>query len=150
MAKKKHTRKSLILTSRGSGRRKIHYMSKLYRGKEHDYSILKQEFPSNRAWFSDKKVLLDLGFQGFDDLYETLEVWLPHKRKRVKKGLDNSLSEQQKQENKAQAQARIGVEHSIGGLKRFRIIYNQIRMKHQYDMDMILGICAGLWNFLIC
>lgn len=147
MAKKKHTRKALILTTKD---RKVRYMSNLYRGKVHDYAILKEEFPNKTKWFVDKKVLLDLGFQGFQNLYTTLETLLPHKRKRVKKGEENALSESQKQENKAQAQVRIYVEHSIGGIKRFRIIYNQIRMKRQHDMDITLGICAGLWNFLIC
>ena len=88
-------------------------------------------------------MLLDLGFQGFQNLYDALETLLPHKRKQAKKGENNTLTESQQQENKAQAQAR------IGGIKRFRIIYNQIRMKHQYDMEITLGICAGLWNFLI-
>ena len=136
------------MTSRGN--RKIHYVSKLYRGKDHDYNILKQEFPPEKGWFLDKKVLLDLGFQGFDHLYDASQIWLPHKRKRVKKGQDNSLTQEQRQENKVQSQARIGVEHRIGGLKRFRIIHNQIRIKLKYDIDMILGICTGLWNFLIC
>lgn len=132
-----------------TNKRKIHYLSKLYRGKEHDYAILKQEFPAQTPWFAHKKVRLDLGFQGFGTLYEALEVFLPHKRKRVKKGQDNALSEEQQQENKTQAQARIYVEHSIGGMKRFRIIHNQVRIKLQHDMDITLGVCAGLWNFLI-
>ncbi|HMP14981.1 MAG TPA: transposase family protein, partial [Saprospiraceae bacterium] len=68
----------------------------------------------------DKKVLLDLGFQGFQNLYDALETLLPHKRKQAKKGENNTLTESQQQENKAQAQARIYVEHSIGGIKRFR------------------------------
>lgn len=91
--KKKHTRKTLILTTKD---RKVHYMSNLYRGKVHDYAMLKQEFPSKAKWFVDKKVLLDLGFQGFQNLYDALETLLPHKRKRVKKGEENALTESQK------------------------------------------------------
>lgn len=130
--------------------RKIHYLSKIHIGKEHDYAILKAEFPSAKRWFADKIVRLDLGFQGFQDRYKTLKTYLPYKRKRVKKGEDNALSEPQKQENKTQAQARVCVEHSIGGMKRFRIIHHQVRIKLMYKLDMILGVCAGLWNFLIC
>jgi len=135
------------MTTKG---RKIGYLSKLYRGKVHDYAILKAEFPPQKKWFSTLKVRIDLGFQGFQDLYDTAQTFLPHKRKRVKKGEDNGLTQAQKQENKAQAQARVYVEHSIGGIKRFRIIFNQLRTKLHYKIDITLGICAGLWNFSIC
>lgn len=60
---------------------------------------------------------LDLGFQGFEDLYETKKTELPFKKKRVKKGVDNSLTPIQTSINKEQAQERIFVEHSIGGMK---------------------------------
>lgn len=146
MEKKKHTKKSLLLTTKD---RKIHYISNLYNGKTHDYSILKEEFDSAKEWFADKKVRLDLGFQGFQDTYKSKETYLPYKRKRAKKGEDNSLTQEQIEINKVQAKERIFVEHSIGGMKRFKIIYHQSTAKLHHKTNAIIGICAGLWNFII-
>ena len=134
--------------------RKIHYISNLYIGREHDYSILKAEFPANMPWFEDKEVHLDLGFQGFQDTYTTEKTYLPHKKKRTKKGMPNELSEEQKNSNKEQAKHRVVVEHSIGGMKRFSIIKHQINVKsirsiNTNVINTIIGVCAGLWNFLI-
>lgn len=137
----------MILTTK---KRKIYYISNIHIGKAHDYGILKTEFPSKNNWFKDKIVRLDLGFQGFEDLYETKKTYLPFKKKRVKKGVDNSLTPLQTSINKEQAQERIFVEHSIGGMKRFRIIHNQIRCKSNHKINTIIGVCAALWNFLIC
>lgn len=146
MVKKKHTKKALIITSKN---RRIHYISKLYIGKEHDYSILKQEFPPNKSWFKHKTVRLDLGFQGFQDIYQTKKTYLPYKRKRAKKGEKSILTAEQIAINKEQAKERIFVEHSIGGMKRFKIIYHQSTVKIYNKINAIIGICAGLWNFLI-
>lgn len=129
--------------------RRIHYLSLVEVGKTHDYEILKQIFAPHQDWFADKVVRLDSGFQGFDKLYPTVQTYLPHKRKRVKTGQDNALTEEQKIENKTQAGQRIYVEHSIGGIKRYRILHNQLRVKSTYHINIILGVCAGLWNFLI-
>jgi hypothetical protein len=146
VVKKKHTKKALIISTKS---RKIHYISNLYNGKNHDFTILKQEFPNNKQWFEYKKVRLDLGFQGFDDLYKTQTTYLPHKKKRAKKGENNELTPQQIDTNKEQGKHRIFVEHAIGGAKRFKIIAHQSTTKLHRITNTIIGICAGLWNFLI-
>jgi hypothetical protein len=47
------------------------------------------------------------------------------------------------------ASERIKVEHSIGGLKRYRILSDRLRT-HLIDLyDDILWVCAGLWNFYL-
>ncbi|HAD12929.1 MAG TPA: hypothetical protein DCF33_10895 [Saprospirales bacterium] len=38
------------------------------------------------------------------------------------------------------------MEHSIGGLKRYRILSDKLRMRDPRLYDSIVGICAGLWN----
>ena len=59
-------------------------MSKLYNGTKHDYSILKNEFPPSKDWFSNQKLLIDLGFQGFVDDYTCQDVKIPKRtRKRA-------------------------------------------------------------------
>jgi DDE superfamily endonuclease len=144
--KKRHTRKSLFAMGK---KKRIVYVSSLYSGSCHDYEILKQCFHPSQQWFEQLIVRMDLGFQGFADLYKCKKVFIPIKRKRVKKGCSNELSEEQKQINKQQAQQRVGIEHSIGGMKRYRILSNRLRIKSTKFIDSIIGLCAGLWNFLL-
>lgn len=111
--------------------------------------MLQTCFPAEQHWFKSLTLRLDLGFQGFQDLYQCRKVYLPIKKKRVAKAQSNELSEAQKQWNKQQAQQRIGVEHSIGGMKRYRILSNRLRLKSTALIDTIIGVCAGLWNFIL-
>jgi DDE superfamily endonuclease len=99
-------------------------------------------FPPGENWFSDYEVQLDLGFYGFEKLYECKKLKMPHKKPKGKE-----LTDEQKEENKGISSERVVVEHSIGGLKRYRILSDRLRMKN-YDLyDDILEICAGLWNY---
>ena len=83
-----------------------------------------------------------LAFLGFDKLYECRRLYLPHEKPK-----GGELSEERKAENKVAAGERIMVEHSIGGMKRYRILSERIRM-HDFELyDDILEVCAGLWNF---
>lgn len=76
--------------------------------------------------------------------YLSKSISIPHKKTKT-----TSLTESQKNENKQMASERIKVEHSIGGLKRYRILSDRLRI-HLIDLyDDILGICAGLWNFYL-
>ena len=44
------------------------------------------------------------------------------------------------------ASERVNVEHSIGGMKRYRILSDRLRI-HLIDFyDDVLGVCAGFWN----
>ena len=62
---------------------------------------------------------------------------------------NNPLTDTQKDENTRMASLRIKVEHSIGGMKRYRILSDRLR-NHLIDLyDDILGVCAGLWNFYL-
>ena len=94
--------------------------------------------------FEPHKKQLDLVFSGFDKNYECAIARLPHKKKYKKK-----LTENQKLENKEVSSERIPVEHSIGGMKRFRILADRVRMPHFELFDNIQGTYAGLWNFYL-
>jgi hypothetical protein len=100
-------------------------------------------------WFKHKSIRLDAGFQGFKDKYQCKKLYIPHKKKRVKKGVCNELSEAQKSCNKAQAAERIKVEHSLGGMKRYRIVSHRLTLKSTVIINCIIGVCAGLWNFVL-
>jgi DDE superfamily endonuclease len=67
----------------------------------------------------------------------------------VKKGASNELNEAQKSCNKAQAAERIKVEHGIGGMKRYRIVSHRLTLKSTAIINCIIGVCAGLWNFVL-
>lgn len=113
-------------------------------GRAHDFFILKTELPPQKKWFTKFKVRLDLGYQGFKDEYEYAELFIPHKKKR--KG---ELNEEQKTQNREISSKRIKVEHSIAGLKRYRILSERLRLRDFDLYDDIIGVCAGLWNFTI-
>lgn len=128
--------------------KKIHFLSKLVKGKTHDYQLLKDNFAKDVAWFEQKTVRIDLGFLGMSKDYRLGQVYIPYKKKRVKKGLSNELTTEQKEENKKQAQARVVVEHWIGKLKNFKILHQTIRIKDINVIDNILGIVSGIVNFI--
>lgn len=122
----------------------IRYISRSYFGRAHDFGILKTEFPPHKAWFRRFKIRLDLGFLGFEDLYPCQQLYLPNKKPKKQE-----LTDEQKNENKAQASERVLIEHSIAGLKRYRFLSDRLRAHDPKLYDLVLGVCAGLWNFNI-
>jgi hypothetical protein len=143
--KKAHTDIGLCMSDRN---RYIYYVSNYYPGKNVDYGILKKEFPPEKDWFKTKRILLDLGFVGFEKDYNFMEVFIGHKKPRKsKKNPEPELTEIEKQWNKVVAQKRIFVEHAIGGMKIFRILKNKSRLKIKELKNIILGVAAGLWNY---
>lgn len=124
--------------------RRILYVSECYVGKEHDFGILKNEFPPGLGWFKDHAVQLDLGFLGFGEYYECKQLEIPHKKPKKAE-----LREALKKENQIMSSKRITVEHAIGGMKRYRILSDRLRNRDFDFYNKTLGICAGLWNFLI-
>ena len=88
------------------------------------------------------EVRLDLAFLGFDKVYEYKQLYVPHKKPK-----GGELNEEQKAENKVAAGEPIMVEHSIGGMNRYRILSERLRV-HDFKLhDDMLGVRAGLWNF---
>lgn len=133
--------KTLVISNLG---RKILYLSKCWVGKVHDFKLLKLEFPPEQEWFKNFRVRVDLGYLGFDQEYECKALRLPHKKPKKQE-----LSVEQKQENRRFAQERVGVEHAIGGMKRYRILSDRLRI-HDFDLyNDVLEVCAGLWNFYL-
>lgn len=127
-----------------SSDKKVLYLSNCWIGKTHDYTMLKQEFPPEENWFKKFVVRVDLGYLGIDKDYVCKEIILPHKKKKKQE-----LSEEQKNENKNKSKERIHVEHSIGGMKRYRILSERLRI-HDFGLyNDVLEVCAGLWNFYL-
>lgn len=124
--------------------RKVLYVSNCWVGKTHDYRMFKEEFPPEQDWFKDFQVQVDLGFLGIDKDYICKELLIPNKKKKKQE-----LSPEQKRENKLLASERIEVEHAIGGMKRYRILSDRLRVQDVRLYNVILGVCAGLWNFYL-
>ena len=126
----------------------ILYLGQTFTGRNHDYSMLKQEFPPDQDWFVDIDVLVDLAYLGMPTAYRSESIQLPHKKPRKsKKNPVTLLTDEQKTENRALSQIRIFVENAIGGIKRYNILVHRFR-NHKFGFeDDVIGICAGLWNF---
>lgn len=103
--------------------------------------MLKEEFPPSFNWFSDLKVRVDLGFAKD---YVCKQLIIPKKASKY-----HQLTENDRAENKQKAKERIYVEHSICGLKRYRILSDRLRIHDSQLYDDLLEICAGLWNFYL-
>jgi hypothetical protein len=123
----------------------IFYLSKLEVGKVHDYKILKNNFSPSLDWFSNLVTHIDLGYQGFESDYLAKTVLIPFKKRKD----EQELCDLKKAYNRKLAQWRVGIEHAIGGMKRYRILAERIRLKSTDQINMILEVCAGFWNLRI-
>jgi hypothetical protein len=106
--KKLHTLKAMAITTKTKA---IKYLSAVYVGTSHDFSILKTGFPPIKGWFKEFNLKVDLGYLGIAKEYECKSLSIPHTRTKNK-----PLTEQQKSENKQMAAERICVENSFAGL----------------------------------
>ena len=107
----------------------------------HDYQFFKDE---NIGDFIPENIpcWLDNGFLGIKKDYPNLNVKMPKKKPKGKE-----LSKKDKNENKQISSIRILSEHTIGGVKRYKIvsdIYRNIKEKFE---DKIMLVACGLWNY---
>lgn len=123
---------------------RIDYLSPCFSGKVHDITLLKTVFPPEEKWFDNYSIQADLGYLGFDKSYECGEIELPIKKKK-----NEVLTQEQKSINQRISSQRVAVEHGIGGMKRYRILSNCLRMRDLKAYDRKLEVCAGLWNFYL-
>jgi len=128
----------------------IVFLGRTFSGHNHDYSLLKEEFPPDADWFRDIQVRVDLGYQGIQSDYKSDQIEIPHKKPRKsQKNPNPELSAVQKAVNKALSQVRIFVEHAIGGMKRYNILVHSFRNRTEHFEDDAIGVCAGLWNLVL-
>lgn len=81
----------------------------------------------------------DSGFQGF-----TLPGVIILQPKKKPKG--GTLTDEEKADNRWISHIRVLVEHSIGGVKVYRIVHDVIRHWCPYIRDQVMVICCGLYN----
>ena len=61
--------------------------------------------------------------------------------------IQGELTVEEKEINRNIARIRIRVEHAIGGVKRYRIVKDQLRNWKQGFRDQVMETCCGLHNF---
>lgn len=126
----------------------ILFLGSTFSGHNHDYAMLKEEFPPSMDWFDNIQLLVDLGYLGILSDYKGDDIHLPHKKPRKsKKNPEPQLSNEQLAENRALSKLRIYVEHAIGGFKRYNILVHRFR-NHKFNFDdQSMAVSAALWNF---
>jgi DDE superfamily endonuclease len=147
VGKKQHTLKNTVMSLPN---KLIVFLGRTFSGHNHDYIMLKQEFPPALDWFTDINVRVDLGYLGIRSDYRGDRIDIPIKKPRKsKKNLNPQWSAEQKAANTVLSQVRIFVEHAIGGMKRYAILVQVFRNRKADFEDDAVGICAGLWNFAL-
>ena len=132
--KKQHTLKNIVLIN---ARGKIFLLTLTCEGKKHDKRAAVEadyRLPEGSLLYQDS------GFQGFSLVGVT--IIQPKKKPRGK-----TLTEADKENNRAIAKVRIRVEHAIGGVKRYRIVKDKLRNWKQDFRDKVMETCCGLHNF---
>lgn len=133
--KKRHTVKNNVVTEKRT--RKVKVLSATCAGKKHDKKLADEQailFPKG------SKVWKDTGFQGYEP--EGVTTFQPMKKPKGKE-----LTTEQKQKNKELSRERIGVEHSIGGVKVFRIVHEIFRNFREGFDDLVIETACGLHNW---
>lgn len=147
MGKKQHTLKNTVMSLPDKF---IIFLGRTFSGHNHDYLMLKQELPPELDWFADLNVRVDLGYLGIKSDYRGDQIAIPTKKPRKsQKNPNPQLSDEQKAANKALSQIRIFIEHAIGGMKRYNILVHAFRNRLENFEDDVIGVCAGLWNFVL-
>jgi DDE superfamily endonuclease len=112
-------------------------LSATYEGKANDKSLADLEgysLPSGSCLYQD------MGFQGF--VLAGITIVQPKKKPR-----GGELSPQEKATNRCISSIRIRIEHAIGGVKRYRIVKDKIRLLKDRIRDTVMETCCGLHNF---
>lgn len=132
--KKGHTVKNNVISHKPT--KKIKGLSPTEPGKKHDKKLADQEqyrFPAG------SKLWKDTGFQGYEP-----EDTITYQPKKKPKG--GELTAAEKEDNQIISRERIGVEHSIGGVKVFHIVRDIYRNHKPGFEDLIMETACGLHN----
>ncbi|MEM7659083.1 MAG: transposase family protein [Bacteroidota bacterium] len=133
---REHTVKNLTLCD---DRQYVHYLSATCPGKQHDKSIA-DEFPIELPPGSCLKQ--DLGFLGHD--LQGVIVETPFKKPK-----NQELTFSQKLYNQILAEMRIVVEHANSGIKRLRMLKDQIRLHSSQIRDQVMEVACGIHNLRV-
>ena len=114
-------------------------MSATYEGKANDKSLADLEgysLPPGSYLYQD------MGFQGF--ALAGVTIVQPQKKPR-----GGQLTPAEKATNRRISSIRIRIDHAIGGVKRYRIVKDNIRLLKDWIRDTVMETCCGLHNFRV-
>ena len=131
-----HTRKSVIISDRT---RKVLVITKQKSGRRHDKRL------ADKALLFDHlpeeiDVYADTAFTGEQRVHQ--RTYLPRRKPRGR-----NLTIDEKEMNTLISSLRVVVEHTIGGIKRYRCISEKLRNRTQAIDDTFLLLSSGLWNY---
>ena len=109
-------------------------------GRKHDYQLFKDKHPLIPK---DVELNADLGYQGIDKDFPSLNLRIPIKQKSGK-----VLEPKDKRSNKKFNRTRVVVEHAIGGMKKFKLMGSIFRNRLR-RYDQMASIVSGLINFRV-
>ena len=130
-------------------------------GSHHDMNICANNMPILQRWIDNAmkciiaeskesgreygkqdllRVLLDLGFQGFEKYYPDTNAILPHKKPK-----NGQLTKTQHLQNKTRSRNRIPIEHSNAGVKIFSRVNGPYKGTPR-ELNRELNIVCGLYN----
>ena len=115
----------------------ISFLSATYEGKMHDKTMAElvgYTLPPGSCLYQD------MGFQGY--ALAGVTIFQPKKKPR-----GGELTPPEKANNRRISSIRIRIEHAIGGVKRYRIVKDKIRLLKDGIRDTIMETCCGLHNF---
>lgn len=132
--KKRHTRKNIVVVDKSTG--KVVGLGRTQAGSRHDKACVDDEcyaLPAGSVLYKDT------GFQGYEP--EGVTTHQPKKKPRGKE-----LTADEKRANRLISRERVGVEHSIGGVKVFRIVGDTFRNIREGFVDLVMETACGLFN----
>jgi DDE superfamily endonuclease len=134
VVKKRHCVKNVLISD---DKQRVLYLSPTYCGSVHDKTIAdEQDFQFQRTI----DLLQDTGFQGFKP--KNANIIQP-----LKKPKGKELTPEQKESNKGKSKIRVVVEHSIRGVKIWRMAKDVCRTWKHGLRDYQIFIACGLHNF---
>lgn len=134
--KKAHTRKSVIISDK---KRRVLVVTKQKSGRRHDKRLADKEDVFKQLP-KEITVWADTAFTGVETDHNNLHI--PKKKPRGRE-----LTADEKETNKIISSYRAIVEHTIGGIKRYRCMSEKLRNRKPFIDDQFLLLSAGLWNY---
>ena len=133
--KKRHTVKNNVITDKRTG--KVKGLSPTVEGKWHDKKLADEQ---DGAFPPGSTLWKDTGFQGYEP--KDVRTLQP-----LKKPKGRELSPEEQAANRLISKDRILIEHTLGGVKVFRIVHDVFRNLREGFDDLVMEIACGLHNF---
>ena len=134
--KKRHTRKTQI-TALPNGM--IAHVSRSVPGSVHDYKLFHRS-GIDRTLPAEYGLRVDKGYQGIKRGYGQRSVQIPQRASKL-----HPLTSAQKRENQRLARERVAIEHTIGRVKKYRVIGQTYRHRLT-EYDPVMRVVCGLVN----